>query len=252
MASTDAVVTFSVWLSDIAESSNFFSHGVFNFIFGDDLSVHVKTSLVDKQVLVPFTSDAVFVDSFEFVLDNWDDSVDVKLALDHGIQSFDVFGFDVGVWVRVTVGDDDNNLFSARFFCGLNLTEKLLETDVQERTFVESFEGVQFGRESTIRQVFVQVDIVVGSLGVSHDSKSGIDSHFVVIVDVSSNKINSEFHFVPGVSDARRGIEENKVVGFAGFVFWWLAVTFAVAVGSAKLGWCKSECAGNERRQQYQ
>jgi hypothetical protein len=210
------------------------------------LSVDVQTGLFDKQFFVPFACNAVFADSFEIVLDNWDDGVDVQLSLDHGVQSRDVFWFDVGVWVRVTVGDDDDNLFSASLFGLLNNGQDFLETNVQEGTFVESFQSVQFSGKSAVVQVFSEFNVHPGLFGVSNNGESGVNTHFVVVVNVSGDQIDSEFHFIPSVSDARGGIEKDKVISSAGFIFWWFAITLAFAVGRAKSGWREGECCRHE------
>ena len=86
--------------------------------------------------------------------------------------------------------------------------------------------------------------------GVSNNGESGVDAHFVVVVDVSSDEIDSEFHLVPRVSDAGGGVEEHDVVGSASFIFWWFAVAFAFAVGGAVLGGGEGESAGHEGGQE--
>jgi hypothetical protein len=250
LAGADTVVAFSVWLFNVAKRSDFFSHSDFDFIFRDDLSVDIKSGGINKQFFVPFASDAVVVNSFKVVLNNRDDGVDVELSLDQRVQSGNIFSFDVSVWVRVTVGDDDNDLFPAGLFSGSNSFKNLLETDVQEGTFVEGLEGVKFGGECTVAQVFFEFDVHPGLFSVSDNRESGVNAHFVVVVDVSSDEIDSEFHFVPGVSYARCGVEEYDVVGSASFIFWWFAIAFAFAVGSAVLGWGKGESAGHESRQE--
>jgi len=207
--------------------------------------------LFDKQFFVPFAGNAVFADSFEIVLDNWDDGVDVQLSLDHGVQSRDVFWFDVGVWVRVTVGDDDDNLFSAGLFGLLNDLKDFLKTNVQERTFVESLQSVQFGRKGTVVQVFSEFNIHPGLFGVSDDGESGVFAQWVVVVNVSGDQVDSEFHFIPSVSDARGGIEKNKVVCSTGLVFWWFAIALAFAVGRAKSGWREGEGCRHKAREKY-
>jgi hypothetical protein len=251
LTSTDTVVAFSVWLSDETEGRDFFSHGDFDFVFGDDLSVDVETGFFNEEFFVPFAGDAVFADSLKVVFDNWDDGVDVELSLDDGVESGDVFGFDVGVWVRVTVGDDDDNLFSALLFVSINVSKNLLQTNIQETTFVESLQGVKLSRECAVVQVFGEIDVQKCGFSVSNNGEPGVNSHFVVVVNVSSDEIDSEFHFVPGVSYAGGGVEENDVVGSAGFIFWWFAIALAFAVGGAECGWGEGERAGDEKRQQY-
>lgn len=251
MAGTDTVVAFSVWLGDVAEGRDFFSHGDFDFVFGDDLSVDVEAGLFDEEFFVPFAGDAVFADSLEVVLDDWDDGVNVELSLDDGVQSGDVGWFDVGVWVGVTVGDDDNNLFSALLFVSVNVSENLLQTDVQETTFVKSLEGVKLSRESAVVQVFGEIDVQKGGFSVSNNREPGVNAHFVVVVNVPGDEIDSEFHFVPGVSYARGGVEEHDVVGSASFILWWFAIALAFAVGGAECGGGEGESAGDEKRQQY-
>jgi hypothetical protein len=187
LASTDAVVAFSVWLFKVAQRRNFFSHGDFDFIFGDNLSVDIQTGLFDKQFFVPFTCNAVFADSFEVVLDNWDDGVDVQLSLDHGVQVGDIFWFDVSVWVRVTVGDNDDDLFPASLFRLSDNLDDFLETNVQKGTFVKSFQFVQFSRKSAVVQVFSEFNIHPGLFGVSNNRESGVNTQFVFVVNVSGD-----------------------------------------------------------------
>lgn len=251
LAGTDTVVAFSVWLSDEAERRDFFSHGDFDFVFGDDLSVDVEAGFLNEEFFVPFTSDAVFSDSLEVVLDDWDDGVNVELSLDDGVQSGDVFWLDISVWVGVTVGDDDDNLFSALLFVSVNVSKNLLQTDVQETTFVKSLQGVKLSRESAVVQVFREIDVQKGGFSVSNNREPGVNAHFVVVVNVPGDEIDSEFHFVPGVSYARGGVEENDVVGSAGFIFWWFAIALAFAVGGAECSGREGESAGDEKRQQY-
>jgi hypothetical protein len=210
------------------------------------LSVDVQTGLFDKQFFVPFTGNAVFADSFEIVLDNWDDGVDVQLSLDHGVQSRDIGWFDVSVWVGVTVGDDDDNLFSAGLFGLLDNLKDFLKTNVQERTFVESLQSVQFGRKGTVVQVFSEFNIHPGLFSVSDDGESGVFAQWVVVVNVSGDQVDSEFHFIPSVSDARGGIEKDEIVSSTGLVFWWFAIALAFAVGRAKSGWREGERCRHE------
>jgi len=202
--------------------------------------------LFDKQFFVPFTCNAVFADSFEVVLDNWDDGVDVQLSLDHGVQVGDVFWFDVSIWVRVTVGDDDDDLFLAGLFGLSDDLDDFLETDVQERTLVKSFQFVQFSRKGTVVQVFSEFNIQPGLFGVSNNRESGVNTHFVFVVNVSSDQVDSEFHFIPCISDTGGGVEKDKVVGFTALVLWWFAIAFAFAVGRAESGWRECECCRHE------
>jgi len=86
LASADAVVAFPVWLFNVAEGSDFFSHSDFDFVFGDDLSVDIESGGVNKQFFVPLACNAVIVNSFEIVLNDWNNGVNVKLSLDQRVQ----------------------------------------------------------------------------------------------------------------------------------------------------------------------
>jgi hypothetical protein len=237
LASTNAVVAFGVWTFYVAKSFNNILHSGLEFILGDDLFFEVQTAEFNKDFFVPCASDAVFAGNLEFVLDNWDDGVDVQFATNQRVQLSDGGGFFD--WFRVfrvgvTVGDDNDNLFVA--FVLLNLLNHHFQTLTQERTLIKSFQTVQFSGKVGVFEIFFDTNIVVSFFGVSNNTKSGVMTEFVFGIDLSGNEIHSEFHFIPSVSDAGSGIEENPVVDSAGLVYWWLAIASTLAVGWAEAG----------------
>jgi hypothetical protein len=241
LASTNAVVAFGGWKRFVADSFDNLLHSGLEFIFGDDLFFDVQTAEFNKYFFVPCASDAVFAGNLEFVLDNWDDGVDVQFFVDHRVQLSDGGGFLDWfwvIWVGVTVGDDDDNLFVAVTwsFGFLDLLNHHFQTLTQKGAFVECFQTVQFSGKVGVFEIFFNADVVVSFFGVSNNTESGVLTEFVFGIDLSGDEIDSEFHFVPSVSDAGGGIEENPVVYFAWFVFWWFAIASTLAVGWAEAG----------------
>lgn len=110
------------------------------------------------------------------------------------------------------------------------------QTLTQKGTFVESLQTIQSRGKFGVIDIFFNTDVVVSFFGVSNNTESGVFTDCVFGIDLSGDKIDSEFHFVPSVSDAGGGIEENKVVDFAWF--WWIvsAIAGALAVGWAEAG----------------
>jgi hypothetical protein len=158
------------------------------------------------------------------------------LIIHEFVQLGDVLRFDISIWVGVTVSDDDNNLLSTRLFVFLNVAENGHETFVQETSFVVSLEFVKSFSELRVAKILVKSDVDDRFLGVSDNWKPGMFTDFVVVVNTSGDKVDSEFHFVPGVSDTRGGIEKDDVVDLAR-IFFFSTITFALAIVRLKPSW---------------
>lgn len=201
LASANAVVTDLVRLLDVAESIDFSLHPHLEVVLGDDLLLAVEAGRVNEELLVPLASDAVQVVSLKLVED-WHNGVDVELAVDGVVQLTDDGGIDVGVWVALTVGDDNDDLLSAGGFRLSDFSLEEFKTAVEERAFVEGFESIEFCGEGLVVQVLRNGDIEVSLLSVSDNTEPGVAADLVVVVDVSGNHFDAEFHFLPSFANA--------------------------------------------------
>jgi len=144
----------------------------------------------------------------------------------------------VWVWVRDTVGDNDDNQLSAGSLLVFDLLLKRGPTLGQVATLVPGGELAELSAEGLVAQVVIELDVVLwGSGGVSDNTESGLGVVAValrhlsaVVLDSLSQVSNSVEHFSPGVSHARGGVQEHQVVNVASVDNGLGAIAVAVAV----------------------
>lgn len=244
LASANAVVTDLVGLLDVAESVDFSLHPHLEVVLGDDLLVTVETGTLHKELLVPLTSDAVKIVLLELVED-WHDGVDVELAVYGVVQLSDDIGIDVGVWVALTVGDDNDDLLSASSLGLSDFALEELKTAVEEGALVEGLQSIELGREGLVVHVLRDGDVEVSLLSVSDDTEARVLADLVVVVDVSRNHLDAQFHFLPSFANARGSVEHDKVIGEAWRWCFKVAVALALAVVVGETGEVKAGAHGH-------
>lgn len=128
------------------------------------------------------------------------------------IDSLDFMAFWAGVWVWVgdTVGDNDDNEFSAGSFLVVDLLLEGGPSLGQVASLVPGGELAELSAEGFVAQVIVKFDVVLwGSGGISDNTKSGLGFLAIVlrhlsavVLDTLSQVSNSVEHLGPGVSHA--------------------------------------------------